>query len=102
MLAEGRERNVGRLRLCRRALRSGNADEAQTLLLAPRQRLDRKGGGRSAAEPDNHVVLDQLHRCLGGRALERVPIRVGRGRSRLHDVTAAAAALARMSAIALA
>ena len=102
MLAEGRERNVRRHRLRRRALRGGNADEAQALLLPPRQRLDRKGGRRSATESDHHVILDQLHRCLGGGALERVAIRVGRGRSHFHDVTAAAAALVRMSAIALA
>jgi hypothetical protein len=102
MLAEGREQNSGRLRLCCGAFRGGNADKPQTLPLPPRQRLDRKGGGRSAAEPDHHIILDQLHRCLGGRALERVAITVGRGRSGVHDVTAAAAALARMSAIALA
>jgi hypothetical protein len=102
MFAERREGNVRRCCLRRRALRSGNTDEAQTLPLPPRQRLDRKGCSRTAAESDHHVILDQLRRCLGGSALESVPFRVGRGRSRVHDVTAAAAALARMSAIALA
>ena len=77
MLAERRERNARRFRLRRRMLRSGNADEAQTLPVPPRQRFDRKGRGRAAAESDHHVILDQLHRRLGGGALERVAIRVG-------------------------
>ena len=102
MFAERSERNVRRLRLRRRALRGGNADKAQALPMTPRQRLDCESRRRAAAKPDDHVILDQLHRRLGGGALERVAIRVGRGRSRVHDVTAAAAALARMSAIALA
>ena len=102
MFAERGERNVRRLRLRCRALRGGNADKAQTLPMTPRQRFDRESRRRAAAKSDDHVILDQLHRGLGGGALESVAIRVGRGRSRVHDVTAAAAALARMSAIALA
>jgi len=102
MLAEGRERNVRRCGLGRRALRGGNTDEAQTLPMPPRKRLDRKSCRRTAAESDHHVILDQLQRRLGGGTLECVAIRVGRRGGRLHDVTAAAAALARMSAIALA
>ena len=102
MLAERGERNVRRLRLCCRTLRRGNADEAQALPMTPRERFDRESRRRAAAKPDDHVILDQLHRGLGGGALESVLISAGRGRSRIHDVTAAAATLARISAIALA
>ena len=70
--------------------------------MAPRERFDRKSRRRAAAKPDDHVILDQLHRGLGGGALENIPISMGSGRSRIHDVTTAAAALTRMSAIALA
>ena len=102
MLAEGCERNVRRCGLRRRTLRGGNADEAQTLPMPPRKRLDCKSRRRAAAEPDHHVILDQLHRGLGGGALESVAVGARRGRRRVHDAVAAAAALARMSAIALA
>ena len=102
MLAERGERNVRSLRLRCRTLRGGNADKTQALPMTPRERLDRESRRRAAAKPDDHVILDQLHRGLGGGALESVPIDTGRGRSRIHDVTAAAAALARSSAIALA
>jgi hypothetical protein len=100
MFAERRERNSGRLRLCCGAFRGRNADKAQALPMAPRECLDRKSRCRAAAKPDDHVLLDQLHRRLGGGPLKSVPISVGRGRSGVHDVTAAAAAIARISAIA--
>src|SRR5262249_61176294 len=50
MFAERSERNVRCLRLRRSALRGRNADKAQTLPMTPRQRLDRKGRSRPAAE----------------------------------------------------
>ena len=56
----------------------------------------------AAAKSNDHVTLDQLHRSLGGGALEGVAVGIGRGSNRVHAITAAAAALARMSAIALA
>ena len=102
MLAERSERNVRGLRLRRRTLRGGNADKAQALPMPPRERLDREGCRRAAAKPDDHAILDQFHRRLGGGTLERVAISTGRRSSRAHDVTAAAAALARISAMALA
>src|SRR6516165_8894919 len=102
MFAERGERNVRRFCLCGRALRSGNADKAQTLPMTPCKCFDCESRRRATAKPNDHVILDQLHRSLGGGALESVAIRMGRGRSRVHAVTAAAAALARMSAIALA
>ena len=77
MLAEGREQNSGRLRLCCGAFRGGNADKPQTLPLPPRQRLDRKGGGRSAAEPDHHIIFDQLHRIPAAFACAAVRSEVG-------------------------
>ena len=42
--------------------------------MPPRQRLDREGRGRAAAKPDDHVVLDHLHRGFGGGALESVDL----------------------------
>jgi hypothetical protein len=100
MLAERSEGNARGLCLCCRTLRRGNADKAQALPMAPRERLDRKSCRRAAAKPDDHVILDQLHRGLGGGTLESLLII--RRRSCIHDVTAAAATLPRISAIALA
>ena len=60
MLGEGGERNARGLRLRRRSLRGGNADEAQALPMTPRQRLDRESRRRAGAEPDDHAILDQL------------------------------------------
>ena len=102
MFAERGERNVGCFRLCCRAFRGGNTDKAQALPMTPRECFYCESRRRAAPKPDDHVILDQLHRGFGGGALESVPISMRRGRSRIHDVTAAAAALARMSAIALA
>ena len=92
MLAERCQRNISCRRLRRRALGGGNADKAQTLPMPPRECFDRESRRRAAAKPDDHVVLDQLHRGLGGGALERVAIRL-QGRWRVvHDCAAAAAA----------
>ncbi len=74
----------------------------QPLTMTPREGFDRERRRRAAAKPDDHVVLDHLHRGLGGGALESLHFGTGCGRSRIHDITAAAAALARSSAIALA
>ena len=88
MLGEGGERNAGRLRLRRRSLRGGNADEAQALPMPPGQRLDRESRRRAGAEPDDHAVLDQLDRRLRRRALQRVAIGIGRERGRAHGLAA--------------
>ena len=69
--------------------------------MTPRECFDRESRRRAAAKPDDHVILDHLHRGLGGGTLESVHFNTGCGRSRIHDITAAAA-LARSSAIALA
>jgi hypothetical protein len=66
------------------------------------KRLDGEGCGRAGSEPDDHAVLDQLHRCLRGRAPEGAAVGVGLGSRRAHDRAAAALALARMFAIAAA
>ena len=76
MFAERGERNVRGLRLRCRALRGGNADKAQALPMTPRECFDCESRRRAAAKPDDHVILDQLHRGLGGGALESVAIRV--------------------------
>ena len=102
MFAEGGERNIRGLRLCCRTLGGGNADKAQALPMTSGECFDSENRGRAAAKPDDHIILDQLHRRLGGGALESVAVSLGRGTRRIHDVTAAAAALARISAIALA
>ena len=99
MLGEGRERNARGCRLGCRALGGRNADELQALPVTLRERLDGKRRGRAGAEPDDHPVLHELHRGLGGCALERVA--PGIGRRRAHN-WAAAVALARMAAIAAA
>ena len=55
------ERNVRRLRPCGRALRSGNADKAQTLPTTPCKcfaTVERRR--RAAAKSNDHVTLDQL------------------------------------------
>jgi hypothetical protein len=45
--------------------------------MAPRECFDRESCRRAAAKPDDHVILDQLHRGLGGGTLESVPISTG-------------------------
>ena len=70
--------------------------------MPPGERLDGEGRRRAGAEPDDHAILDQLHRGLRGRALEGVPLGAGLGSRRAHDWAAAAVALARMAAIAAA
>ena len=77
MFAERGERNVRRCGLRCRALRGGNADKAQALPMTPRKCFDRESRRRAAAEPDDHVILDQLHCGLGGGALESVPFDAG-------------------------
>jgi hypothetical protein len=102
MFAERGERNVGCFRLCCRAFRGGNTDKAQALPMTPRECFYCESRRRAAPKPDDHVILDQLHRGFGGGALESFAVGARRGRRRVHDAVAAAAALARMSAIALA
>ena len=91
MLAERGQRNSGRPGLRCRTLRGGNADKSEALPMAPRECFDRESRRRAAAKPDDHVILDQLHRGLGGGALESVHFNRGCGRSGIHDITAAAA-----------
>ena len=45
--------------------------------MASRERFDRESRCRAAAEPDDHVIFDQLHRGLGSGTLESVPISTG-------------------------
>ena len=52
-------------------------NKAQALPMASRERFDRESRRRAAAKPDDHVILDQLHRGLGGGTLESVPISTG-------------------------
>src|SRR5580700_5423243 len=59
--------------------------------MTPRQRFDRESRRRAAAESDDHVILDHLHGGLGGGTLESVHFDTGWGRSRIHDIAAAAA-----------
>src|SRR6516162_11128221 len=61
MLAEGRQRNVRRLRLRRRALGGGNADKAQALLTTPCKGLDCEGCRRAGTETYDHIILNQLN-----------------------------------------
>jgi hypothetical protein len=42
--------------------------------MAPRERFDHESCRRAAAKPDDHVILDQLHRGLDGGTLENIPI----------------------------
>jgi hypothetical protein len=44
---------------------------------APRERFERESCRRAAAKPDDHVILDQLYRSLGGGSLESVLINSG-------------------------
>ena len=68
--------------------------------MPPGERLDGEGGRRAGAEPDDHAILDKLHRGLRGRALEGISLGSRLGSRRAHDRAAAAVALARMAVIA--
>jgi hypothetical protein len=69
--------------------------------MALSQQFDPKRRRRARAEPDNHVLRDQLHRSLGSCALKSVALDLAYRFCRVHDC-AAAVALARMAAIAAA
>ena len=93
------ERNARGLGLGPRMLGGGNADEAQALAMAPRQRLDGEGGGRAGAETRRSC------RPRPARPPPRPPARFSASRSRCiaaHDLASPAVALARMAAIAAA
>src|SRR5215469_1038223 len=99
MLTERRERNLRGRRVGRYPLRGGNADEPQTLPMAPSERLDRVGRSRATPEPDHHAILNQVHSGLGGRVLESVQLGAGNEICCAHGHAPAAAALARMAAM---
>lgn len=74
--------------------------EFQSLVKAARQRVDGEGRRRAGTQPDDHAVLDEFHRRLSRGSLQSIPIRGGRCRA--HGRAIAAAALARISAMAAA
>ena len=76
MLAERRQWNISCRRLRGRNLGCRNTNKTQPLPLPPGECFDCESRRRAAAKPDDHVVLDQLHRGFGGGALKRVAIRL--------------------------
>ena len=84
MFGERSQRDTGSGCLRCRLIRGGNADKAQPLAMTSGERLDRKGGRRARAKPNDHALGNQLHRSLGSCALKSVAVHLAYRLRRAH------------------